>query len=183
MQEKLEELKRGSEQVKEHSPASAQALKSKETAHEERARMAERYDAEIQAFVMAGRYREAADKQTEKEEKLKNIGAAAVGTATGHGVPLHAVSAPIRTMAELADESSAVPRVVSLKGVVMLSLGIASSVPEKGKGKTQSKPNKGKGKDGGKDAQREKCKAMYVGQEGRVLCIVAFGSNVDTGGS
>ena len=91
VQEKLEELKRGSEQVKEHSPASAQALKSKEAAHEERARMVERYDAEIQALAVAGRYREAADKQTEKEEKLKNIGAAAVGTASGHGVPLSAV--------------------------------------------------------------------------------------------
>ena len=135
----------------------------------------------VHEYVSAGQYRKAADKQTEKEEKLKNIGAAAVGMASGRGMHLPAVSAPVMSMAELSNESSAVPSAVSLKGVVMLSLGIASSVPKKGKGKTKGKPNKGNGKDGGKDAQREKCKAMYVGQEGRVLCIVAFGSNVDTG--
>jgi len=73
---------------------------------------------------------------------------------------------------------------VTLQDVRVLALSKVSKVPggkgkSKGKGKLKTKGKSDKGKsDKGDAGHMQECRSVYLGQDGKVVCVVAFGEAV-----
>ena len=78
-------------------------------------------------------------------------------------------------LAEVCEVGRALPSVMCLQNVRVLSMSPLSENPKRGNGK--GKPNgkdKAKQKGNGKSKERDDCRVMYVGDAGYVACIMAF---------
>ena len=85
----------------------------------------------------------------------------------------------IITIADLQEPRTALRSIVSLQSVRLLSIGKTTPLP--GKGKTKGKSTgkgKGKGKGMAKGTNDEVCIPVYFGQDGHVVCTMAYGQGL-----
>ena len=88
------------------------------------------------------------------------------------------------SIADLNKAGVAIPTLVNLESLQILSVGKLTSVPAKSgaKGKKKGKgkdKNQGKDRGNGTGQNREDVKVMYLGQDGFIICTAAFGTCVE----
>ena len=81
----------------------------------------------------------------------------------------------VTTIAELHEPRTALRSIVSLQSVRLLSIGKTTLLPGKGKSKGKGK---GKGRGMAKGSNEEVCMPVYFGQDGHVVCTMAYGQGL-----
>ncbi len=118
---------------------------------------------------------------------FKEAAAEAVGVSISSQVQLAGRGrAAVILAADLFRADAPLADRINLEHVRVLSASKIGAVPNKGKNKNKSKKGKsmqgkGKGKSTGSfdGPGRQECRAVYLGQEGYIVCTLAFGADVE----